>query len=289
MAREVTHVQIAAIWIDVSLREQHNSAAEVTRHPVEDGVDITDHVRLAPDQLQIEGLVSNQPIELPGSHMDGVSAALKGSLALDVQRMRGAGTLATEIEGEPTLGMLGLLPGADQATTLLRTVGVDVRSKRKFTMLTPKQALGDDTKHAIGLVFDRDFDRVRAVHSALLATFQARRPIQIVTARRVYESMVLVDLTVNADAQSSGALKFGATAEAIRVVKSSTGLVGVPDPLNTRAKPAADSGNQNTVPASDEVPVSLKDKMTAAKQIVDRGGSLEEAAAFLKHVLGIAQ
>jgi hypothetical protein len=273
-AHEVTHVEIASIWIDVSLREQHNLAAEVTRHPVEDGVDITDHVREQPEQLQIEGLVTNQPIELPRSHMSGVTADAKASLQLhgretaEIERMSIAGSLGTTLEGEPTLGVLGLLPGADQATTLLRTVGADVRSKRKLVMVTPKLARGSDTlRHATGLQFSAEFDRVRAVESALRAAFKARRPVQIVTGLRVYESMVLTDLTINRDASSHGALRFGATAESIRVVKSSSGLVGVPDPLNVRAKPAVDTGNQNTAPvAADEIP---KEQISTAKQLLE--------------------
>jgi hypothetical protein len=250
VARAVTHVEIASIWIDVSIREEHNCAAEVTRHPVEDGVDITDHVQLAPDRLQIEGLVSNQPLELPQSHAVGVTAS-ESSLELFVDRMRVQGAQSTTIEGEPTLGMLGLVPGVAQAASLLRAVGVETRSKRKFQMITPALALGRDNKHATGLVFSEPFDRVTAVHAALRAAFEARRPVQIITGLRVYESVVLVDLSIMRDASSAGALRFGATAEAIRVVKSSSGLVGVPDPVNTRAKPSADLGNQTTAPVSD--------------------------------------
>lgn len=279
-ARAVTHVEIASIWIDISLREQHNASAEATRHPVEDGVDITDHVRLAPDQLQIEGLVTNQPIELPLSHVDGVTAS-ESSLELFVERMRSQGSQSTTIEGEPTLGMLGLVPGVAQGASLLRAVGVETRSKRRFEMITPAQALGRDNKHATGLVFSEPFDRVTAVHAALRAAFAARRPVQIITGLRVYESVVLVDLSIMRDASSAGALRFGATAEQIRVVKSSTGLVGVPDPLNVRAKPAADSGNQNPVP--EEMPIADKDKMSALKQAVVNG-DFEAGKRLLKEL-----
>jgi hypothetical protein len=272
VARAVTHLEIASIWIDVSIREEHNSSAEITRHPVEDGVEITDHVRLGPDRLQIEGIVTNQPLELPLSHADGVTAS-DSSLELFVDRMRVQGSRSTTIEGEPTLGMLGLVPGVSQAASLLRggllgTTGVDVRSKRKFQMITPAQALGRDTKHATGLVFSDAFDRVAAVQAALRAAFEARRPVQIVTGLRVYESVVLVDLSIMRDASTAGSLRFGATAEAIRVVKSSTGLVGVPDPLNTRAKPAADLGNQNTAPV-DDVPLPASERNSLFNRSLD--------------------
>ncbi len=55
---------IAGIQIDVSVRETHRKANEVTDHAVELGSDISDHVRRLPDEVTIEGVISNLPTNL---------------------------------------------------------------------------------------------------------------------------------------------------------------------------------------------------------------------------------
>ena len=56
-----TLAQIGTVTLDVSISEQHTGTNEVTDHPVEEGVNIVDHVRPKPDTLKIEGLVTNTP------------------------------------------------------------------------------------------------------------------------------------------------------------------------------------------------------------------------------------
>lgn len=48
--------------IDVALREDHDLPAEATDHPVERGGDITDHVRVRPVTITVEGIVSDYPV-----------------------------------------------------------------------------------------------------------------------------------------------------------------------------------------------------------------------------------
>ncbi len=55
-------VRIDNYLIDVTIAEEHELPAEVTSHPIEDGADITDHVRLAPISVTLEGIVSDTPI-----------------------------------------------------------------------------------------------------------------------------------------------------------------------------------------------------------------------------------
>lgn len=46
---------------DAFIEEQHTMTAQVTRDPVEDGADVSDHVIQDPDGLRIEGQISNHP------------------------------------------------------------------------------------------------------------------------------------------------------------------------------------------------------------------------------------
>lgn len=48
--------------VEATLEEVHTGAAETTDHPVEDGADITDHIRRKPDELTLKCMVSNNQL-----------------------------------------------------------------------------------------------------------------------------------------------------------------------------------------------------------------------------------
>lgn len=47
---------------DAALSETHTGNANVSDHPVENGVDMTDHIQRTPEELQIVGIVSDTPL-----------------------------------------------------------------------------------------------------------------------------------------------------------------------------------------------------------------------------------
>lgn len=55
-------IKINGYAIDAALSEDHDHEAEVTEFPVEQGGNITDHVRIKPIQVTIKGVVSDTPI-----------------------------------------------------------------------------------------------------------------------------------------------------------------------------------------------------------------------------------
>lgn len=55
-----------AVEFDASIEESHVNENEVTQFPVEQGVDITDHVRRQPDRVTLRGIVTDHPIRLGG-------------------------------------------------------------------------------------------------------------------------------------------------------------------------------------------------------------------------------
>ena len=71
--REDTDLELE---VDATLRESHDDEAEVTRFPVEDGADITDHVRQLPARLHLECLISDTPLSTLG--IANVEATLAG-------------------------------------------------------------------------------------------------------------------------------------------------------------------------------------------------------------------
>jgi len=53
---------IDALVLDASVREEHLAEVEVTDHPVEQGAAVSDHARPKPEEITIEGVVSNTPL-----------------------------------------------------------------------------------------------------------------------------------------------------------------------------------------------------------------------------------
>jgi hypothetical protein len=51
--------------IDATVKESHKSGVDVTDHPVEQGINVSDHARPKPDEVTLEGIVSNTP-DIPG-------------------------------------------------------------------------------------------------------------------------------------------------------------------------------------------------------------------------------
>jgi hypothetical protein len=56
----------AVIEFDATLSQTHLMQASVTRHPVEDGSQITDHIIDQPDAISLVGIISNTPLVFLG-------------------------------------------------------------------------------------------------------------------------------------------------------------------------------------------------------------------------------
>ena len=52
--------------VDVSLSESHNETSRITKHPIEDGSTISDHIIKDPFTVTITGFISNTPLGLKG-------------------------------------------------------------------------------------------------------------------------------------------------------------------------------------------------------------------------------
>ena len=67
-----TKPQIGVMTFDISIKEVHTRTAIVTENEVEDGSVVSDHVRINPDTLSIDGEIAEFPVGLLG--FDGISA-----------------------------------------------------------------------------------------------------------------------------------------------------------------------------------------------------------------------
>lgn len=70
---------IAFLEMDATMREQHTYNAQPTENPIEDGSTITDHVNIKPRELQLECIITNNPLSLV-SAVIGSAAGLVGGI-----------------------------------------------------------------------------------------------------------------------------------------------------------------------------------------------------------------
>jgi len=99
--------------LDGVISEQHSSTAKITKHPVEYGVDISDHVIKQPMKIIVNGIVTNSPFakqlinRLPG----GATFTEQGLSSLTGSRVRNAykGLIDLQNERQPVRLQTGLL------------------------------------------------------------------------------------------------------------------------------------------------------------------------------------
>lgn len=242
-----THVEIGEVWIDVSVRESHEITAEVSDHPVETGSNVTDHVRPLPRTISIDGIVTNHPLELPLSHAGSAridTSAIELQVASNPLPRVPPSSIA--IEGEPSAGMLSLIPGVDQGIALLGALRLEVRNKVQLSADQHNVNPNARTSLAANVLhFTEPFDRVGAVNEALQSIVDTSQLVTVVTGLAIYQSVALTSLTVERGSDiGANTLKFSATGKVLRFVESE--VVQVPDPVNPRGKPAQSQGKQAT-------------------------------------------
>lgn len=97
------------VSVDATITEVHTANTELTSHPVETGANITDHARQNPREVQIDGFITNSPID--GSILD---AALRAVPAL--YATASTGPTAGALSSAAVLGTMALanaLSGSD--------------------------------------------------------------------------------------------------------------------------------------------------------------------------------
>jgi hypothetical protein len=80
MITELALAKVGLVQFDCILSETHSGDATVSDHPVEEGSDITDHIRALPEELELNGLVSDTPISLKYPEKSPVSTDLAPTL-----------------------------------------------------------------------------------------------------------------------------------------------------------------------------------------------------------------
>ena len=153
MSLPVTRVTIDdSITIDCTLREEHVATVEITRHPIEDGADPTDHARKLPDRVTLEGLFSNTPI--------------------DVNEARSRGNTEAGASGYAQEQHKKLL----ELTVTRKAVGLLTEIRTYKNMVLTSLSTPRDSKVGDAVRFLATFEEIRFVKSEVVRLELATRP-----------------------------------------------------------------------------------------------------------------
>ena len=211
-------VMIGTVVVDGSIHELHSISGEATEHPIEDGATIADHYHLRPRKYQIDGIITNQPLELPSSNVSGVREVDKPFTWKANPTIFGGTPLSTSVGGAGLIGMVG---GAIAS------------------------AAGLDQHTGMARGFEPEFNRVASAREELIKYMTDGAPIEITTALEVYPNMVIESFDIDRDKSTGDSMKFSITALQIRIV-STEFSVAPPLPKVERGKPASDKGKKST-------------------------------------------
>lgn len=208
--------QIAFMDLDVTIREEHEMSAQISRSAVESGADITDNVVLSPRRLTMEGIVAKHPLRFYG--IAGAAATTAASAFLTPGGSIGSNVINT-----------AALAGVGKAAGLVSSYFNPIEGPKSRDPLDVFQYL----------------ERI----------FEARLPFNVQSEMKAYTNMVFTSLKIPRDVKTTDILRFTAVMEKIEIVRSETGSHTLPETgaVSDGASAKANLGKQSATEASSKV------------------------------------
>lgn len=135
--RKYVATNIAGVFLDATLTENHRYTSRVTNFPVEDGRVISDHLIKDPEEVEITGIVSDTPLSILSTFNRSVSAFNR---LIDVYNNKELITVVTGIKTYTNMAMTSM------------NVPRDVQSGQSLTFSMSFQKVYFDS--AIRTIFD---------------------------------------------------------------------------------------------------------------------------------------
>ncbi len=173
-----------SIEFDATMREDHHGTTAVTQYNVERGVNVSDHARPNLDTITFDCIVTNTPIKVPRTNMQGVTG----------------GFHPVEITTPTIPNFPRVLPGVGLITSFLPP--------------------GSQTTKVNVLEFDGAVDRIRAVYDELQLLQQSATVVRLATRLRDFEEMVITSLSSPRGPADGESITFSMQAQQIRFVDS---------------------------------------------------------------------
>lgn len=223
------------IYFDVVLSENHKKSATITEHPVESGADIADHVRVALDEVTLEGFVSNNPIYTGSPFANNLSKLEQQSVTLSYDE-----NILAQLPVPVAAGFV------EQVTSPLSTV------TRRFT--------------ATVLAPSTPQDYVSNTLQVLDSLRQKAIIVSVYCPNVTYQNMLIQNIQMTRDPESGLGAKFSVELKEIRIVKSSITDAPSPSIPTPRPVPIKPKGPQ------EEKPITPQKKKTFLKKLSDLSG-----------------
>jgi hypothetical protein len=203
---------VVAIRFDSVQSVEHSQTALVTRHPVERGADIADHVRPELPTVTLTGTVSNTPLFAVSElqYRDGNRKAIGSYQQVELAKSPGT-SRASALQG----GFLDAINNAIRGPS--GPAAVDA------------------------LVFENLSSRVKQITTILTDALEASRLIKFVDEARDYENMVIESKAIVRTAEGGKACSVTLTLSQIKVVESA--VVDSPIPSELRGQLATAAGS----------------------------------------------
>ncbi len=239
------------IRADVCASESHTATAVISKHPVDRGVNVADHVRPDNDVVTLELWFSNTPLNTQQDDFFSGSVGTNQSVSLEVASLPRRLQPPTLIDpGQSPKSLKDLSAGGISLVNFMPNVG-PIATGTVFTLASvarlpgriPKWKASEEVsktpnEKATVLKWSKAFDRAQAVFSELLLIRNNALVVQIVTTLRTYDNMIIVGLNPTRDPATGNVLKVTLDAEQIRVVTSETVAVAVATPVQRKQKGA---------------------------------------------------
>ena len=220
----ITRPDGTSLYFDLTDSEKHVGDAEVTDFPVEEGVDISDNMRVRPPPFVMRCTITNTPIVPSGNQPDTVP-----------------GKMTSSVEGQVKIDTTPYVPPAQLASAIINPVGTAV------TLLSGPY--GPTSVTANVLLFPQDFDaHVDAL--SILADMQSKAELlQITTSITIYDDYVLEHFELLKDGSAWQTVDL--TFKYINIVQTTTSAQ--PFVSEPKATPPKNKGQQSPTPAPPKV------------------------------------
>lgn len=186
--------RVAAIFLDATLSEQFDAPIEITKHPVEKGNDVSDHIILRPESVAIEGVITNTPMDLDALAV-GLSTSVAASIGLELGNQFGA------------------------AIATASFLGASSRSN----LLTPNSAtseIGEGGEEFPNSLTGNKNARINDAVEEFLSIRNERSSVSIITGLKKYESYYLSGFKVNRNKSSGGSISVSLRFQRVDIVES---------------------------------------------------------------------
>jgi hypothetical protein len=264
--------QLAMISIDATVEEVPQVSALITEHAVEEGGNVSDHVRPENDRLTLSFVISNTPINVPQTNADGVT----GSIQPLQFAVAGA---PRRLDGNPIL-TTPFFPGRFIGSTPRISINVGPFFRATFgaglkTLPTPERPQfqpqpllpgGELDAGASTLQFSQPFDRISSVYEELRDIIRSGIVVSIITSLRTYNNMALANLSAPRTADTANAVEFSVDATQVRIVSTET--VAAPEPVQVRGNVQTRKGPRPPGPTTEAEQVKAKSML---KKFQDSG------------------